>query len=185
MALRTADLHVKLDQSIIEARRNESLLSEVRAKQEDTARLLKMSQQQCRNYDAAVERQRRYLARQAALEHNLRAHIAELEVMCESQEQYYERELEVAANRLTEAQTMLDDLVKAAFRHATEGELEIRQLQELLTTYEGQLNCAVCMDKQRTVSFGCGHTACRDCAKPLRECHICRRAVHKLYTIYL
>lgn len=194
------DLHAKVKQSNVEARSKESLLSDALAMHDDIFRLLKVSQRKCKKYEAAVERQRRYLARQAGLEHNLRADIAELKVMCESQEQYYERELQVAANRLTEAQSMLDDLAKAAFRRATEcgmqcstvwcikvqtSELETRQLQELLSTYEGQLNCAICMDKQRTVSFSCGHTACRDCAKPLRECHICRRAVHKRYAIYL
>ncbi|RUS90925.1 hypothetical protein EGW08_001322 [Elysia chlorotica] len=52
-----------------------------------------------------------------------------------------------------------------------------KRLQEL----EDTVICPICMERQRSRVFLCGHTACGQCADSLKTCPICRRPIkHKI-----
>ncbi|XP_077510079.1 B-cell lymphoma 3 protein-like isoform X4 [Amblyomma americanum] len=46
------------------------------------------------------------------------------------------------------------------------------------------LQCAICMERPRTVAFLCGHGTCRSCAASLEVCHLCRAAVTKKINLF-
>ncbi|XP_071840048.1 E3 ubiquitin-protein ligase MIB2-like isoform X1 [Apostichopus japonicus] len=48
-----------------------------------------------------------------------------------------------------------------------------------------QMECAICMERESSVVFLCGHTTCGTCAKPLRVCHICRKPITKKVNLFL
>ena len=47
--------------------------------------------------------------------------------------------------------------------------------------------CRICLDRERnTVILPCGHaTCCKECAKPLQNCPICRKEIDKVLEIFL
>uniref|UniRef100_A0A1I8JGZ3 RING-type domain-containing protein n=1 Tax=Macrostomum lignano TaxID=282301 RepID=A0A1I8JGZ3_9PLAT len=47
-----------------------------------------------------------------------------------------------------------------------------------------RFQCRVCMSSSVGVAFGCGHQACRGCAKQLTACHMCRRFVDTRIRLY-
>lgn len=48
-----------------------------------------------------------------------------------------------------------------------------------------QMECAICMERECSVVFLCGHTTCEKCAKPLKVCHICRKPITKKVPLFL
>ncbi|XP_077560805.1 uncharacterized protein LOC144175627 isoform X2 [Haemaphysalis longicornis] len=44
--------------------------------------------------------------------------------------------------------------------------------------------CAICMERERTVAFLCGHGACQECATKIKRCHFCRARVKKRIKLY-
>ena len=49
---------------------------------------------------------------------------------------------------------------------------------------EDTLTCNICLDRKRNVAFLCGHSACNDCAQPLRQCHMCRKPITKRINLF-
>ncbi|XP_077560954.1 uncharacterized protein LOC144175821 isoform X3 [Haemaphysalis longicornis] len=47
-----------------------------------------------------------------------------------------------------------------------------------------RLACAICMEKERTVAFLCGHGTCQECATKIQQCHVCRAPVEKIIKLY-
>lgn len=63
--------------------------------------------------------------------------------------------------------------------HRRQQELDSR-LQEL----EDRHQCAICMERQRSVVFLCGHGACAECSENLDRCHMCRVPVERKIPIF-
>lgn len=56
---------------------------------------------------------------------------------------------------------------------------EIDFYQEKIRTLEESLNCIICMERSKNITFMCGHQACSICSAPLKLCHICRKPITK------
>jgi len=59
-----------------------------------------------------------------------------------------------------------------------------RELSRKLQEMEDTLTCNICLDRKRNVAFLCGHSACNDCAQPLRQCHMCRKPITKRINLF-
>jgi len=60
----------------------------------------------------------------------------------------------------------------------------LRDLESKVQELEDGQSCSICMERARNVAFLCGHTACSDCAQPLKTCHICRKPISKKINLY-
>ena len=84
----------------------------------------------------------------------------------------------------------LSDLVKdlpKVLQDATREQLRREMAREQGTADEPApaQECSVCLERVRSVAFGCGHLcACDRCAPNLRECPICRAPVTERRRIY-
>ncbi len=60
----------------------------------------------------------------------------------------------------------------------------VRELETKVQELEDGQSCSICMERSRNVAFLCGHTACSNCAQPLKTCHICRKPITKKINLY-
>ncbi|UJR29929.1 hypothetical protein I4U23_017476 [Adineta vaga] len=60
----------------------------------------------------------------------------------------------------------------------------VRDLETKVQELEDGQSCSICIERSRNVPFLCGHTACSNCAHPLRTCHICRKPITKKINLY-
>ncbi|KAI6239330.1 E3 ubiquitin-protein ligase MIB2-like protein [Aphelenchoides fujianensis] len=64
----------------------------------------------------------------------------------------------------------------------------IAEMRAQIAALEDSVLCGICMEERSKVAFGCGHTACEECARLLRQkdalCHICRQTIANFITIY-
>ncbi|CAF1300358.1 unnamed protein product [Adineta ricciae] len=60
----------------------------------------------------------------------------------------------------------------------------VRDLETKVQELEDGQSCSICMERARNVAFLCGHTACSNCAHPLKTCHICRKPITKKINLY-
>ncbi len=60
----------------------------------------------------------------------------------------------------------------------------VRELETKVQELEDGQSCSICMERARNVAFLCGHTACSNCAQPLKTCHICRKPITKKINLY-
>ncbi|KAI6225277.1 E3 ubiquitin-protein ligase MIB2 [Aphelenchoides fujianensis] len=64
----------------------------------------------------------------------------------------------------------------------------IAEMRAHIAALEDSVLCGICMEERSKVAFGCGHTACDECARLLRQkdalCHICRQTIANFITIY-
>ena len=60
----------------------------------------------------------------------------------------------------------------------------IQELERKMREMEDTYNCSICLEKVRTVVFLCGHSACNQCAQPLKVCHMCRKPITKKINVY-
>jgi len=60
----------------------------------------------------------------------------------------------------------------------------VRDLESKVQELEDGQSCSICMERSRNVAFLCGHTACSNCAQPLKTCHICRKPITKKINLY-
>ena len=63
-------------------------------------------------------------------------------------------------------------------------QLRLQMLEKQLQQLEDTVNCSICMERKKTVVFLCGHSTCRECARPLKICHICRKPISKRINMY-
>lgn len=65
-----------------------------------------------------------------------------------------------------------------------EKDSQIRNLEKRLDDAEEKLLCAICMERQRNMAFLCGHSVCKECGEPMKECPMCRKPVERKITLY-
>jgi len=63
-------------------------------------------------------------------------------------------------------------------------EQHIRQMKLKMEEMECTMNCAICYENQRNVAYLCGHSACAQCSRPLRVCHMCRKPITKKIKLF-
>ena len=61
---------------------------------------------------------------------------------------------------------------------------ELERLQVRLQEREDAIQCAICMERDKTVVFLCGHMACKICSDRLQICHICRVEIQNRVQVY-
>lgn len=59
-----------------------------------------------------------------------------------------------------------------------------QELDSRLQELEDRHQCAICMERQRSVVFLCGHSACAECSENLDRCHMCRVPVERKIPIF-
>ncbi|XP_077998099.1 E3 ubiquitin-protein ligase MIB2-like [Glandiceps talaboti] len=62
--------------------------------------------------------------------------------------------------------------------------LEVKEMQEKMRELEEAQLCTICMETKRNVVFLCGHGTCKKCAKPLKNCPMCRKPITKKINIF-
>ncbi|CAF0869158.1 unnamed protein product [Rotaria sp. Silwood1] len=78
-------------------------------------------------------------------------------------------------------------LPSTAMGNNSDGEIiskVVRELETKVQELEDGQSCSICMERSRNVAFLCGHTACSNCAQPLKTCHICRKPITKKINLY-
>lgn len=65
-----------------------------------------------------------------------------------------------------------------------ESEAQLRELQRKMQEMEDTLNCSICLENVRSVAFMCGHSACTNCAQPLKVCHMCRKPITRKINLF-
>lgn len=53
------------------------------------------------------------------------------------------------------------------------------------TTVVKEPECGICLTEKPNRAFECGHISCDKCASKCKICHICRKPIGKLLTIYI
>ena len=53
----------------------------------------------------------------------------------------------------------------------------IRRLESQLQAREDVIQCQICMERDITMVFSCGHGTCKECSEGLKNCHICRQTI--------
>ncbi|KAH7720883.1 hypothetical protein AAVH_11722 [Aphelenchoides avenae] len=166
----------------LEKRQLKHMLVAAIEKHAETARQLQTTQEVLPKLVESFERQHEALAKCADREQSLREEVTELRVLAESARFYHEEQTKTLRKQLAQAaRTPLTDYISGVNDDAS----ALKDLQEQVSTLEGQVCCGICMDRQRSVSFDCGHTTCHECAESLRECHICRSPIRERHPIYL
>ncbi|CAD5122217.1 DgyrCDS10668 [Dimorphilus gyrociliatus] len=51
--------------------------------------------------------------------------------------------------------------------------------KEKIRSLEDTITCNICMEREKNITFMCGHQACSICSTPLKSCHICRKPITK------
>ncbi|KAI6217622.1 Ankyrin repeat protein [Aphelenchoides besseyi] len=76
-------------------------------------------------------------------------------------------------------------------QYASDGRLVSEVIEEMkgqISALEDHVLCGICMEEKTKVAFGCGHTACDECARQMRKktnsCHVCRQTIVNSITIY-
>ena len=67
---------------------------------------------------------------------------------------------------------------------ATDMAREIQRLEARLQEREDTIQCSICMERDKTVVFLCGHGACHQCSDRLQICHICRVEIQNRIQMY-
>ena len=73
-----------------------------------------------------------------------------------------------------------------AFATATlaHGECQVARGRLSASLVDDDLECAICMVREKTVVLGCGHRTCEVCARQLERCHVCRVPVTQRIRVY-
>lgn len=53
----------------------------------------------------------------------------------------------------------------------------LKYLESRINEIEEANACNICLDRNKTVVFLCGHGACKECVKDLDDCHMCRKKI--------
>ena len=61
---------------------------------------------------------------------------------------------------------------------------ELERLQLRLREREDAIQCGICMERDKSVVFLCGHMACQICADRIQICHICREEIQNRVQAY-
>ncbi|XP_067951450.1 E3 ubiquitin-protein ligase MIB2-like [Watersipora subatra] len=60
----------------------------------------------------------------------------------------------------------------------------VKDLNKKMREIEDTLTCVICLDRKKNMAFLCGHSACNECAQPLRQCHMCRKPITKRINLF-
>ena len=60
----------------------------------------------------------------------------------------------------------------------------IHALEAKVQDLEERFLCSICMERNKTIVFLCGHGACSDCAENLSTCHMCRSVITNKIFLY-
>lgn len=60
----------------------------------------------------------------------------------------------------------------------------IHALEAKVQDFEDRFLCSICMERNKTIVFLCGHGSCLQCAETLATCHMCRSAITKKIFMY-
>ncbi len=60
----------------------------------------------------------------------------------------------------------------------------IHALEAKVQDLEDRFLCTICMERNKTIVFLCGHGACSDCAENLSTCHMCRSVITNKIFLY-
>lgn len=61
---------------------------------------------------------------------------------------------------------------------------ELERLKVLLRQREDAIQCAICMERDKSVVFLCGHMACKICSDRIQVCHICRVEIQNRVQVF-
>ncbi|XP_022104151.1 E3 ubiquitin-protein ligase MIB2-like isoform X2 [Acanthaster planci] len=61
---------------------------------------------------------------------------------------------------------------------------EVQELRMKMQELEDAQLCNICMERKRDTAFLCGHSTCKKCAKPLKQCPICRKPITKKIMLF-
>ncbi|XP_030842660.1 E3 ubiquitin-protein ligase MIB2 isoform X3 [Strongylocentrotus purpuratus] len=63
-------------------------------------------------------------------------------------------------------------------------EEELKKLKEQYQQMEEEVLCPICMENKRNVVFLCGHSVCKKCSRPLKQCPLCRKPITKKIALF-
>ncbi|XP_038075224.1 E3 ubiquitin-protein ligase MIB2-like isoform X1 [Patiria miniata] len=61
---------------------------------------------------------------------------------------------------------------------------EVQELKQRMQEMEDAQLCNICMERKKDTAFLCGHSTCKKCAKPLKQCPICRKPITKKIALF-
>lgn len=62
--------------------------------------------------------------------------------------------------------------------------LKLQSLEEKVQNFEQHYQCAICMERKKTIAFLCGHGTCGECVETLKCCHMCRGPIDQKINLY-
>ena len=60
----------------------------------------------------------------------------------------------------------------------------LHALEAKVQDLEDRFLCSICMERNKTIVFLCGHGACSPCSETLNTCHMCRSVITKKIFLY-
>jgi E3 ubiquitin-protein ligase mind-bomb len=60
----------------------------------------------------------------------------------------------------------------------------LHALEAKVQDLEDRFLCSICMERNKTIVFLCGHGACSACSETLNTCHMCRSVITKKIFLY-
>ena len=60
----------------------------------------------------------------------------------------------------------------------------LHALEAKVQDLEDRFLCSICMERNKTIVFLCGHGACPQCSETLTTCHMCRSVITKKILLY-